>query len=55
MHCNLVRLAALLAAAAIFGVNSLSFPASSVLGETIATDDQKDRGGCEHPNGCFPL
>lgn len=52
MHCNLVRLAALLAAAAIFGVNSLSFPASSAPGETIATDD---RAGCEHPNGCFPL
>lgn len=53
MRCNLAfRLAALLAAAVIVGVNSLSFPASSAPENTIATDD---RGGCEHKNGCFPL
>jgi hypothetical protein len=52
MHCNLVRFAALLAAAAIFGINSLSFPASSAPENTIATND---RAGCEHKDGCFPL
>ncbi len=56
MHCNLVfGLAALLAAAVIASVDSLSFPASSAPGEAIATNDQNDRAGCEHKNGCFPL
>ncbi|NJL90017.1 MAG: hypothetical protein HC916_09690 [Coleofasciculaceae cyanobacterium SM2_1_6] len=53
MRCNLVSgFAALLAAAVIASVNFLSFPASSALENTIATND---RAGCEHKNGCFPL